>query len=112
VLALATGLFYLHGAPRYSTPIRRLFDPGGFALLGLPILVFVGLGCTWAVQGRWRRIGLLLAGSVLVTLPLAAFSLWADGRFLGPTQHYVADGWYGAWLMGAYVTGVLLVLGW
>ncbi|HKI33196.1 MAG TPA: PQQ-binding-like beta-propeller repeat protein [Gemmataceae bacterium] len=112
VLAPGVWLTYL----RFGGDVRNLLGPPPtplvLALLGLPVLVFAGRAVAWAVQGRWRRVGLLLAGSVLVTLPLAALLLWIDGRNLGPTQHYATDGWYSGWVMGAYATGALLVLGW
>jgi hypothetical protein len=112
VLAGTVALVRVRAAPYTMDRVTPWLVPLGHALTGLPVLVFVGWSLAWALQGRWRRVGVLLAASVLLTLALAVLIVWADRDNLGPTQHYAVDGWYAAWLPGAYVTGALLVLGW
>jgi len=112
VLGLGAGLTYLRSGGHIWDILGPPPTPLALALLGVPALVFLGRAGAWVVQGRWRRVGLLLGVSVLLTLPLAAVVLWIDRQQLAPTQHYTTDGWYSAWIMGAYVTGMLLALGW
>jgi tRNA A-37 threonylcarbamoyl transferase component Bud32/outer membrane protein assembly factor BamB len=112
VLALGIGLAHVWAEPKFADRFSPLLVPLSLGLLELPALVFLGRGFAWAMQARWRRLGVLLAASALLAAPLAAVVLWNDARTLGPTQHYTTDGWYAAWLMGAYATGVLLILGW
>jgi outer membrane protein assembly factor BamB len=112
VLAGAVALVRLREEPHFSDQLGPWLIPVGHALLGLPILVFLGQMVVWGVQGRWRRVSVLLAASVLLSVPLGAFWMWQHASSLGPTQHYDRDGWYSGWVMGAYATGALLVLGW
>jgi outer membrane protein assembly factor BamB/tRNA A-37 threonylcarbamoyl transferase component Bud32 len=111
VLFLGLGLYYLLNASRFIAPVHSVMaEAGNSALFGLPALVFLWRALVWTVQGRWRRVGLLLAASVLLTLPLAGVMLWNDRLNVGPGRHYVAEGWYAAWLLGAYMAGLLLML--
>jgi hypothetical protein len=110
VLALAKGFVYPRSGYWFHDAISLLNNPVHIVLFGLPALVFVGQVLVWAAQGRWRWVGLVLAWTVFLSLPLAIGWLLADRKHLGPTQHYSPVGWYSAWVWAAYVTGVLLVL--
>ena len=112
VLGLGVWFFWLRFESKFAGRVSPFIVPWTLAVLGLPFLLFASRVVVWAIQGRWRRLGVLLAASVLVTFPMAGIMLWTDSKHLGPNQHYATDGWYTAWLVGAYVTGALLVLGW
>jgi outer membrane protein assembly factor BamB len=112
LLALIGGLIYLRSAPNFSDPYSPWVVTASLALIGWPPLNFLWRTGAWAVQGRWRRVALLLTGSIVLTLPLAGCWLWTAAGDIGPTQHYATDGWYSAWIMGAYAAGALLFAGW
>jgi hypothetical protein len=110
--ALGVGLATLRAAAKFTDRYGALMQTIPLVLIGLPALAFLWRAVAWSVQGRWRRVGVLLGGSALLAVPLCVLMLRADRDNLGPTQHYTADGWYLAWVVGAYAAGALLILGW
>jgi hypothetical protein len=104
------GLLGLWASASYSPAALLpggLIDLGAMAMLGVPglILVLVALA---AFRRRWRRLGLLLAVCVLVTLVHAGVWLAVDGRGLEPGEHYSWDGWYAMLLIVPYEGAGLL----
>ncbi len=81
-----------------------------FLPAGLPGLALVSLLVVRILQRRWWRVGLLVGGWLLISLAAASIALWTDPRLLNPLQHYSWDGWYFTLLVGAFLTGVLVIV--
>jgi hypothetical protein len=79
-------------------------------LAGVPLLVFLGLALSWVWRRRWRKFGLLLGLSIGFAVLAAAVWLWYDGIGQTPWARYSWNGWYMAWLLGAYGAGMLMTL--
>lgn len=62
------------------------------------------------LRRRWRKLGLLLGGAVVLTLGVVGLAVLLDPRTIEPEEYYQWDGWYWAWLFGAYGTGAVLVI--
>ena len=88
---------------------RRAFLTGTVA--GLPIVYYAVVLGGSVIRGRWRVVLALLGLSVLMTVFVAGGWIWHDRRFKAELEHHDWDGWYWAWLAGAYVAAVLWVLG-
>jgi outer membrane protein assembly factor BamB len=89
------------------------FGPPDFeAVVTTPLFVFVGVLGFWTVRRRWWRAVALLAASLALSALLGWLWLRYDARTLESWEHYSEDGWYTVWLLGAYVSGGLLLLAW
>jgi outer membrane protein assembly factor BamB/tRNA A-37 threonylcarbamoyl transferase component Bud32 len=87
---------------------------GGYllvAVLGLPLVAFVGLLLAALRRRLWMRVGLLGMGALLLAVPVGLGWMHLAARDLGPWEQFSAKGWYGVGLAGTYPVGVLLVLG-
>jgi outer membrane protein assembly factor BamB len=105
------GILCLWASIQYGTAALRpgLVYLGGALVVGVPALLFVGLVGGAVFRRRWRRLGLLLAVGLLVTLVHAGVWLAIDARGMDPAEHYSWEGWYAMLLIGAYEAGVLLL---
>jgi hypothetical protein len=119
-LGLVLGLAVLHGLLDEASPGRSLGWPAFVraqagrlvesSLAGVPALAFAGLSGWWLLAGRWRRLTLLLAGSVLLTPLLALAWLWRAGTAPEPEVYRTGTTWLGAWFLGAYAAGALALV--
>jgi len=105
---LVLALPYLNGTPGRPAPNAR-WILAGLALAGLPVVAFLGRVGSAVWQLRWQRFAWCLGGSVVLSVVLAVVWLALDNR-LGPTDRYTWEGWPTAWYLGAYATGLLLIL--
>ena len=80
------------------------------ALYGLPgVALLVQLGTAlWYRQ--WWRLAWWLGLSVVLAVLSAVLMFNLDSR-LGPSDHYTWQGWPEAWYVGAFATGLLVIIG-
>ncbi len=81
------------------------------ALLGLPAGVYVATLLMRLLRQRWRAGLLLVAGALLLAVPIAWLLLRVYQPLLGPDQHFSWRGWYWIGVSGTYALGLLLI-GW
>jgi hypothetical protein len=105
VVVVLVGLVFGVGFARFGGP-----DPG--AVVTAPAFVFVGALVVGAARRRWLRLGALLGASLAVSALLGWLWVRQDARTLEPWERYSSEGWYAAWVLGAYVTGAVLMLVW
>jgi hypothetical protein len=77
---------------------------------GLPIVAYAVALAFALVRRRWKKVGVLVAGSVLVSVLLLTLTLWAVSQAKPAIEHYNWSGWPQAFFWGAYVAGVLMLL--
>jgi hypothetical protein len=82
-----------------------------YTVLGIPVLEYLGGAVLSVVHRRWRRLAILAISIALVSLVIGAFMLWADAQTKASIEHYDWRGWYLAVVPGAYILGLLLVIG-
>lgn len=85
--------------------------PLAIAFGGLPILLYPATMFRALANGNWRRLRGLLLATLILSLVLAAILMTIDISRKPPEQHYSWYGWWIIFLMGAWFTGALLVLG-
>lgn len=78
------------------------------AALALPVVMSLAIYVGWAVRGRWRPLVGWAVLSVIVAAVAAALQLRYGFPRLAEGQYYSLEGWYWIWLIGAYLTAILL----
>ena len=104
------GMVELARKPVWYVLLMVLALGGTVLAAGMPWVAFLGCGACWALRRRWRKLGLLLGGAVVLTLGVVGLAVLLDPRTIEPEEYYQWDGWYWAWLFGAYGTGAVLVI--
>jgi hypothetical protein len=79
-------------------------------IAALPGAAFFVALVSLSVRRRWTRAGLLVALSIVACVALAAVLLWEDPRRMDAADEYSWKGWYRIGLLGAYATGMLLLV--
>lgn len=74
------------------------------------VVFFVGWLVYLALTGRWRRLALLFALSVVIAVALALISFRFDREPMAPEDYYSWSGWYLIWFwaVGVVVAGLIL----
>jgi hypothetical protein len=80
------------------------------SMSGLPVVAFTVVFALALVQGRWKKIGVLIAGAVLAAVLVLTLSLWAVSQAKPAIEHYNWSGWQQAFFWGAYVAGLLILV--
>jgi hypothetical protein len=106
--------------PRFIRPLpwmRELpgaIDDEALVPLSIAVVALAGIFLSWgylALKRSWRKLGVWLAGSILITLALAVPTLWYDASGMDPATRYSWEGWYWIWLAGVLIVSALVVLG-
>jgi predicted Ser/Thr protein kinase len=82
-----------------------------FSILGLPSLVYPYVLFNNLLRRRWRRVVFLLGLTALSTLAVATYMLQRDRRAMPSLEYFDWSEWYSVVPLGAYATGVLLIIG-
>jgi outer membrane protein assembly factor BamB len=80
------------------------------ALVGLPVVAFIGAAAAWGYRRRWGRLALLATLFFLSAGLLGAIWLGYDVGQMEPGQRYTLGAWYLLGVPGLFITGCLLVL--
>jgi hypothetical protein len=89
---------------------NRVFLTGTFA--GIPVVCFLGVMGASLVRRRWERVAGLLGLSLIATLVVAGGWIGIDRRSMAVNlEHYVWEGWWLVFLVGAYLAVVFLGFG-
>ena len=92
------------------TPWRGLvFSMALLSMSGLPVVAYTVAFVLALVHRRWKKIGVLVAGAVLVAVLILTLTLWAVSHAKPAIEHYNWSGWHQALIWGAYVAGVLML---
>ncbi len=92
------------------TPWRSLvFGMALLSISGLPVVAYTVAFVLALVRRRWKKIGVLVAGAVVVAVLILTLSLWAVSHAKPAIEHYNWSGWHQAFIWGAYVAGVLML---
>jgi hypothetical protein len=81
-------------------------------LAGVPIVTYAAAFLFSLARARLRRLGVLLGLTLVASAIAAAGWIWFDRRTMPALEHYGRSGRPLALGMGAYATGILVVLGW
>ena len=79
---------------------------------GIPVVLLVSLAGWSLLRLRWKSLALLATVTLLVTAAIAAVWLRYDSRAMPSLENYARTGWYLALVPGAYVAGLLILIGW
>ncbi len=79
------------------------------SMSGLPVVAYTVAFVLAVVHRRWKKIGVLVAGAVLVAVVILTLSLWAVSQAKPAIEHYNWSGWHQAFIWGAYVAGVFML---
>jgi hypothetical protein len=81
-------------------------------LAGVPLATCVAAVVSNVARLRLRRLAVLVALTLATSAIAAAGWVWFDRRTMPAIEHYGRSGWPLAVLLGAYSTGILIVLIW
>ncbi len=81
-------------------------------LVGMPIVVYASLVGWYLFGRRWTALAALFLYTIAASAVIGAVWLWVDRRAMPPIEHHSGSGWYVIVLPGAYVVGVVHLLGW
>lgn len=83
---------------------------GKFIMAGtaLPVVAGLAICVGWAVRGRWRPLIGWIVLSMTVAAVAAGVGISFDRSHLTEGQYYSLEGWYWIWLIGAYLTAIVL----
>lgn len=93
-----------------AAPPRTVFLLATIA--GIPIATYAAFAGWWLVEGRWRRLAWLAAGTLLATVAVAVAWMCIDARNMPAIEHYGRKNWFRAAIPGAYAAGLLLPAAW
>ena len=90
----------------WSTPL----DIAVLSMSGLPIVACAVAFVLSVVRRRWRRMGILVGGSLLAAVLIGAMSVLSDRPMKSAIEHYDWSGWHQVIFWGVFAIGVLLLL--
>src|SRR5262249_28734627 len=80
-------------------------------LAGVRVVAYVATAGVSLIRRRWRTLAVLVVGTVLSSLAIAAIWLFVDMRVMPAIEHYSSVGWSLAELPGAAVVSILMLAG-
>jgi hypothetical protein len=83
-----------------------------YTLAGLPLATYAATVLSGAARLRLKRLAVLIALTLVASAIVAEVWVWFDRRTMPAIEHYGRSGWPLAVLLGAYATGILIVLAW
>jgi outer membrane protein assembly factor BamB len=107
LLAVAAGWAWFH----FGADVKEWALPylAWVVVVLVPLLLFVLWPIRSLFRGRWRGVLLWLLLLVLSTAAIAAVAWAIDVRKKDPSEYYVWDDWYVAFLPGAWLAALLIV---
>jgi hypothetical protein len=94
----------------WPSSAKLLFTLG--TVVGLPVVVFVALIGGSVIHKRRVRFAVLVGLIALASVAVGTLWLWADMQVMPTIERYDWTGWYRVAMPGAYVVGLVLLIGW